>query len=63
MWAIAHRRVDTVLTPDDGNTAEAEVTEDPRDTDAQSVPRDAAKPKSQVLVWRQGLACSALSVD
>ncbi|KUL42775.1 hypothetical protein ADL12_08995 [Streptomyces regalis] len=27
-WAIARRRVDTMLTPDDGITAETEVTED-----------------------------------
>lgn len=62
-WAIARRRVDTVLTPDDGTTAEAEVTPDLRDAQVQSVPGDAAKPKSQVPVWRQGLAWSALSVD
>ncbi|WP_438319841.1 hypothetical protein ACSHWO_37605 (plasmid) [Streptomyces sp. HUAS TT3] len=37
-WAIARRRVDTVLTPGDG-------------------------PKSQVPVWRPGLAWSALSAD
>lgn len=52
-WAIARRRVDTVLAPDDG-AAEAEATPDPQ---------DAAKPKSQVPVWRQGLAWSALSAD
>ncbi|GAA3787640.1 hypothetical protein GCM10022403_022920 [Streptomyces coacervatus] len=38
-WAIIRGRVDTVLTPDDGITAEAEVTEDPRDTDPLSGPR------------------------
>jgi hypothetical protein len=27
------------------------------------VPRDSAKPKSQVPVWREGLAWSVLSVD
>jgi hypothetical protein len=53
-WAIARRRVDTVLAPDDGATAEAEVSPGPR---------DAAKPKSQVPVWRQGLAWSTLSAD
>ncbi|MFF7144288.1 hypothetical protein ACFZB5_24120 [Streptomyces nodosus] len=62
-WAIARRRVDTVLTPDGGSTADAEVTPKPRDADAQSAPGEAAKPKSQVPVWRQGLAWSALSVD
>jgi len=62
-WAIARRRVDTVLAPDDGATAEAEVTPGPRDARVQSAPGDAAKPKSQVPVWRQGLAWSALSAD
>ncbi|MFD8967309.1 hypothetical protein ACFV0C_20335, partial [Streptomyces sp. NPDC059568] len=55
-WAIARRRVDTVLAPDDGNTAGTEATEDLRDADASPEPRDAAKPKSQVPVWREGLA-------
>jgi hypothetical protein len=62
-WAIARRRVDTVLAPDNGASAEAEVTEDPRDARVQSVLRDGAKPKSQVPVWREGLAWSVLSVD
>ncbi|TQE36491.1 hypothetical protein Sipo8835_10055 [Streptomyces ipomoeae] len=62
-WAIARRRVDTVLAPDGDNAADTEVTEDPRDADAPPVPRDAAKPKSQVPVWREGLAWSALSAD
>ncbi|MFI9601469.1 hypothetical protein ACIHCX_16645 [Streptomyces sp. NPDC052043] len=62
-WAIARRRVDTVLAPDDDATAEAEVTEDPRDAEVQSALRDGAKPKSQVPVWREGLAWSVLSVD
>jgi hypothetical protein len=60
---ITRRRVGTVLTPDNSSTAGAEAIEDPQDTDAQSVPGDAVKPKSQVPVWRQQLACSALSVD
>ncbi|MER6406282.1 hypothetical protein ABT269_22765 [Streptomyces viridosporus] len=62
-WVIARRRAGTVLAPAGSSTAEAEVTEDLRDTDAQSVPGDAAKPKSQVPVWCQGLAWSALPVD
>ncbi|WP_405754098.1 hypothetical protein [Streptomyces sp. NBC_00073] len=62
-WAIARRRVDAVLAPDSGDTAVTEVTPDPRDADAQSAARDAVKPKSQVPVWREGLAWSALSVD
>jgi hypothetical protein len=62
-WAIARRRVDVVLAPDGGNTADTETTPDLRDADGQSAPGDAAKPKSQVPMWRQGLAWSALSVD
>jgi hypothetical protein len=62
-WAIARRRVDAVLSPDGGSTAVTEVTEEPQDTNAQPVPRDMAKPRSQVPVWRQGLAWSVLSVD
>ncbi|MDN3029733.1 hypothetical protein [Streptomyces sp. S.PB5] len=31
--------------------------------DTRSAPRDAAKPKSQVPMWREGLAWSVLSVD
>ncbi|WP_374193118.1 hypothetical protein [Streptomyces sp. CRPSP2-6A1] len=62
-WAIARRPVDTVLAPGDGNTAEAEATADPQNADALSAARDAAKPKPQVPVWRQGLAWSVLSVD
>ncbi|WP_327273954.1 hypothetical protein OG609_19285 [Streptomyces sp. NBC_01224] len=33
--AIARRRVDTVLAPDGGNTADVKVAQDPRDVDAQ----------------------------
>jgi hypothetical protein len=62
-WAIARRRVNTVLDPDDGAAPDTEVIPDPRDADAQSAPRDAAKAKSQVPVWRQGLTWSVLSVD
>ncbi|MEE1805434.1 hypothetical protein [Streptomyces sp. BE133] len=62
-WLIARRRVDTVLAPNGGDTAEVEVTPDVRDVDAPSAPRDAVKPKSQVPVWREGLAWSVLSVD
>lgn len=49
-WAIARRRVDTVLAPDGGNTAGMKATPHPQDTGVQPVPRDAAKPKSQVPV-------------
>ncbi|MFE9650311.1 hypothetical protein ACFYO0_40670 [Streptomyces sp. NPDC006365] len=68
-WAIARRRVDTVLAPDGGSIADTQVAPDPRDADAQPASQDAAKPKpkpkpkSQVPVWREGLAWSVLSVD
>jgi hypothetical protein len=62
-WVIARRRVDTVLAPDGGTTVATEIIDDPRDTDTQSAPRDAVKPKSQVPMWREGLAWSVLSMD
>ncbi|MER6529939.1 hypothetical protein [Streptomyces sp. NPDC001508] len=62
-WAIARRRVSTVLAPDGGDVADPEAAPGPRDADTHLVPGQAAKPKSQVPVWREGLACSALSVD
>ncbi|MGW1109277.1 hypothetical protein [Streptomyces sp. NPDC002540] len=61
-WAIARRRVDAVLAPV-GGTAETEVPEDPRDAEARSVSGEAANPKSQVPVWRDGLSSAALSAD
>ncbi|MFJ2562676.1 hypothetical protein ACIO02_06670 [Streptomyces sp. NPDC087568] len=57
-WVIARRRVDTVLAPEGNGTAEAEAVSDPPDADVRSAPRDAAKPKSQVPVWREGAAWS-----
>ncbi|MFF3244265.1 hypothetical protein ACFYWY_11140 [Streptomyces sp. NPDC002870] len=62
-WVIARRRVDAVLAPDGGSTAGTEDVPDPRDAGGPSAPRDSAKPKSQVPVWREGLARSVLSVD
>jgi hypothetical protein len=62
-WVIARRRVDTVLAPDDADTAEDEAAADPQNDVAPSTGRDAAKPKTQVPVWRQGLAWSVLSAD
>ncbi|WP_405803681.1 hypothetical protein OG729_01240 [Streptomyces sp. NBC_00210] len=62
-WAIARRRVDTVLAPDGDTTADTEVAEARREADEQSGPRDAAKPKSQVPVWREGLDGAVLPVD
>jgi hypothetical protein len=63
-WVIARRRVDTVLAPDGGSPADTDISSDPQDADTKPLaPRDAAKPKSQVPVWRQGLAWPLLSVD
>jgi hypothetical protein len=64
-WAIARSRVGEVLAP-------AEETEQDRARADESVPAtegqsgkapQAAKSKSQVPVWREGLDLSALSVD
>jgi hypothetical protein len=52
-WAIARSRVGAVLVPENGNA----------DTKSARDLRDAAKPKTQVPVWREGLAWSVLSVD
>lgn len=62
-WVIARRRVDTVLAPDGGTAADKQAAPDPRDPDTRSTPGDAAKAKSQVPVWRQGLVWSVLSAD
>jgi hypothetical protein len=62
-WAIARKRVDTVLAPDGGDIADEEAAPGPRDGDTLPAPRQAAKPTSQVPVWREGLAWSVLSVD
>ena len=61
-WAVARRRVDTVLAPGAG-VADTEVASDPLDADVLSPPGDAVKPRSQVSVWREGLDRSVLSVD
>ncbi|MFJ2444483.1 hypothetical protein ACIOWG_29465 [Streptomyces sp. NPDC087658] len=62
-WVIARRRVDAVLAPDCGSTASTEDVADPRAAGGPPTSRDAAKPKSQVPVWREGLAWAVLSVD
>jgi hypothetical protein len=62
-WVVARRRVDAVLTRDGGSTADAEASRGLRDADAVPPPRDAVKPRSQVPMWREGLALSALSAD
>jgi hypothetical protein len=64
-WAIACSKVGEVLAPQN------ETGQD-HDRAGQSVPAagrrpgtapEAAKPKSQVPMWREGLACSVLSAD
>jgi hypothetical protein len=59
-WVIARRRVDAVLAP---GAAGTEAASEPRETGAPSARGDAVKPRSQVPVWREGLAPSVLSVD
>jgi hypothetical protein len=62
-WVIARRRVGTVLAPDGGSVADEDAAPGPRDADARSASGRSAKAKSQVPVWREGLAWSVLSVD
>ena len=62
-WVIARRRVGTVLAPDGGGIADEKAAPGPRDADVRSAPGQAAKAKSQVPVWREGLGWSVLSVD
>ncbi|MGW0657263.1 hypothetical protein ACWD4T_52860 [Streptomyces umbrinus] len=52
-WAIARSRVGAVLVSENGDAG----------VEAAGELRDAAKPKTQVPVWREGLAWSVLSVD
>ncbi|MET8243242.1 hypothetical protein ABZV31_01685 [Streptomyces sp. NPDC005202] len=67
-WAIAHTRVGEVLAPADeterghDQTDRTAPTADGQVEEASSTP-EAAKAKSQVPVWPEGLAWSALSVD
>jgi hypothetical protein len=49
-WAIARRRVGTVLAPDGGSIAVEEVVSGPV---AGSTSRQAARARSQVPVWRR----------
>ncbi|WP_327748102.1 hypothetical protein [Streptomyces europaeiscabiei] len=62
-WVIARRRVDAVLAPDGASTADTEDVADPRAAGGPPASRDAARARSQVPVWREGLAWSVLSVD
>ncbi|MET7575320.1 hypothetical protein ABZT04_43760 [Streptomyces sp. NPDC005492] len=52
-WAIARSRVGAVLVAGNGDAG----------VEAAREVRDAAKPKTQVPVWREGLAWSVLSAD
>lgn len=60
---VARRRVGAVLTAETAGTVGMKSTAGPREADAPSAAGEAVKPGSQVLVWREGLALSALSVD
>jgi hypothetical protein len=62
-WVVARRRVDAVLAPDCGSTADTEDVSARRAAGGPTASRDAAKPNSQVPVWREGLAWWVLSVD
>ncbi|KUM68206.1 hypothetical protein [Streptomyces curacoi] len=65
-WTIARKRVGVLLSARGDGSADAVAAKEPGDTRTQAEappPTAAAKPKSQVPVWRQGLAGAALSVD
>jgi hypothetical protein len=60
-WVIARRRVDAVLASD----ADSRAVTDGSDgaADARPVAGESAKPKTQVAVWRPGMALPVLLVD
>ncbi|MEU6656179.1 hypothetical protein ABZ904_44330 [Streptomyces sp. NPDC046900] len=62
-WVIARRWVATVLASGGSAPAGAEAAADSRDADTRSAPRDPAKARSHVPVWRQGSDWSVVSVD
>jgi hypothetical protein len=67
-WAIARSRVGEVLAPENEtgqDRARADESVPAAEGQPGTAPQlvEAAKPKSQVPVWREGLAWSALSVD
>jgi hypothetical protein len=67
-WAIARSRVGEVLAPAEESgqdSARAEGTAPAAEGQAATTLRvpEAAKPKAQVPMWREGLAWSAVSVD
>ncbi|AWN30077.1 hypothetical protein [Streptomyces sp. NEAU-S7GS2] len=61
-WAIARSRVGEVLAPAEGLEGDGQAEWTVSGEEASSV-STAAKPKSQVPVWREGLGWSVLSVD
>ncbi|MFI1169522.1 hypothetical protein ACH4UM_39725 [Streptomyces sp. NPDC020801] len=65
-WVIARSRVGEVLAPEDEadqqGQAERTASAEGQREEASAAPR-AAKPKSQVPVWREGLASSVLSEE
>ncbi|MGW4109163.1 hypothetical protein, partial [Streptomyces sp. NPDC004976] len=66
-WTIARERVGAVLSAPGGSSADVVGTDLPggagTGTEVEASPPVAAKAKSQVPVWREGLAASALSAD
>jgi hypothetical protein len=66
-WAIARSKVGEVLAPEKAgqDRARAEGSTPAAEGQPGKTPhlQEAAKPKSQVPVWREGLAWSTLSVD
>ncbi|MCX4870717.1 MULTISPECIES: hypothetical protein [unclassified Streptomyces] len=66
-WTIARERVGAVLSEPGGSPADVVVTDVPggawMEVEVQASPPVAAKSKSQVPVWREGLAWTALSAD
>lgn len=65
-WTIARERVGVVLSAPGGDSADAVVTDVPdgavTETEVRASP-PVVKAKSQVPVWREGLARTALSAD
>ncbi|WP_285574807.1 hypothetical protein [Streptomyces sp. RTGN2] len=66
-WTIARERVGVVLSAPGGDSADAVVTDGPdgavTETEVRASPPVVAKATSQVPVWREGLARTALSAD
>ncbi|MFD3792470.1 hypothetical protein [Streptomyces cyaneofuscatus] len=66
-WTIARERVGAVLSAPGGDSADAVVADVPdgavTETGVRASPPVAAKAKSQVPVWREGLARTALPAD